>query len=128
MKANDGERLVRKPEKHIRHLVLNARDLPALLAFDLTFVTGSSVRNATGQIEEAGLQQMPRCLTASKARALVCMADAEFRIQVIKMKVNLKGNDSVTMVNDYAPTSSVENENVEQFYDDIKRALADSNS
>ena len=34
-------------EKHIRHLVLNARDLPASLAFDLTFVTGSSVGNAT---------------------------------------------------------------------------------
>ena len=38
---------VRKSEKHIRHLVLNARDLPASLAFDLTFVTGSRVGNAT---------------------------------------------------------------------------------
>ena len=47
MKTNDGERLVRKPEKHIRHLVLNARDLPRHLAFDLTFATGSSVGNAT---------------------------------------------------------------------------------
>ena len=43
----DGERLVRKPEKHIRHLVLNARDLPRHLAFDLALETGSSVGNAT---------------------------------------------------------------------------------
>ena len=34
-------------KKHIRHLVLNARDLPASLAFDVTFVTGTSVGNAT---------------------------------------------------------------------------------
>ena len=47
MKTNDGERLVRKPEKHIRHLVLNARDLPRHLAFDLALETGSSVDNAT---------------------------------------------------------------------------------
>ena len=47
MKTNDGERLVKKPEKRIRHLVLNARDLPRHLAFDLTFKTGSSVGNAT---------------------------------------------------------------------------------
>ena len=47
MKTNDGERLVRKPEKHIRHLVLNARDLPHHLAFDLALETGSSVGNAT---------------------------------------------------------------------------------
>ena len=47
MKTNDGERLVRKPEKHIRHLVLNARDLPRHLVFDLTLATGSSVGNAT---------------------------------------------------------------------------------
>ena len=30
-----------------------------------------------------GLQQMFCCLTASTARALLCMADAEFEIQVI---------------------------------------------
>ena len=47
MKTNDGERLEQKPEKHIRHLVLNARDLPRHLAFDLTFETGSCVGNAT---------------------------------------------------------------------------------
>ena len=47
MKTNDGERLVRKPEKHMRHLVLNARDLPCHLPFDLTLETGSSVGNAT---------------------------------------------------------------------------------
>ena len=34
-------------KKHIRHLVLNARALPRHLAFDLAFVTGSSVGNAT---------------------------------------------------------------------------------
>ena len=37
MKTNDGERLVRKPEKHIRHLVLNVRNLSHHLAFDLAF-------------------------------------------------------------------------------------------
>ena len=47
MKTNDRERLVRKTEKHIRYLALNAWDLPAPLAFDLAFVTGSSVGNAT---------------------------------------------------------------------------------
>ena len=47
MKTNDGERLVRKPEKHIHHLVLNTRDLPRHLAFDLALETGSSVGNAT---------------------------------------------------------------------------------
>ena len=47
MKTNDCERLVRKPEKHVRHLVLNARDLPRHLAFNLAFVTGSRVGNAT---------------------------------------------------------------------------------
>ena len=34
-------------------------------------------------IEWAGLQQMFCCLTASTARALLCMADVEFRIQVM---------------------------------------------
>ena len=43
MKTNDGERLVQKTEKHIHQLVLNARDLPASLAFDLTFVTGGLI-------------------------------------------------------------------------------------
>ena len=47
MKTNDRERLVRKPEKHSCHLVLNVRDLPASLAFNLAFITGSSVGNAT---------------------------------------------------------------------------------
>ena len=47
MKTNDRERLVRKTQKHIRHLVLNAKDQPAPLTFDLAFVTGSSVGNAT---------------------------------------------------------------------------------
>ena len=39
--------LYERRKKHIRHLLLNARDLPAHLAFDLAFVTGSSVGNAT---------------------------------------------------------------------------------
>ena len=47
MKTNDRERVVRKTEKHIRHLVLDARDLPAPLAFDLAFVTVSRVGKAT---------------------------------------------------------------------------------
>ena len=34
-------------------------------------------------VEGAGLQQMFCCLTAITARALLCMADAEFGIQVI---------------------------------------------
>ena len=33
--------------------------------------------------EGAGLQQMFCCLTASTARTLPCMADAEFRVQVV---------------------------------------------
>ena len=48
--------------------------------------------------------------------------------RVIKMKVNLQGKDSVTVINAYAPTSSAEDEKVEQFYDDIERAMADSDS
>ena len=34
-------------------------------------------------VERAGLQQTFSCLTASTAKALLCMADAEFRIQVM---------------------------------------------
>ena len=34
-------------------------------------------------VDRAGLQQMLCCLIASTARALLCMADAQFRIQVI---------------------------------------------
>ena len=34
-------------------------------------------------VERAGLQQMFCCLTTSTSRALFCMADAEFRIQVM---------------------------------------------
>ena len=47
MKTNDHERLVRKTEKHIRHLVLNARDLFPSLAFLPHIRAGSSVGNAT---------------------------------------------------------------------------------
>ena len=41
---------------------------------------------------------------------------------------SLQGKDSVTVINAYAPTSSVEDSKVEQFYDDIERAMADSDS
>ena len=44
------------------------------------------------------------------------------------MKVNLHRKDSVTVINVYAPTSSAEDEKVEQFYDDVERAIADSDS
>ena len=44
------------------------------------------------------------------------------------MKVNLQGNVSVRVTNAYAPTSSAENEKVEQFYDDIARTMADSDT
>ena len=44
------------------------------------------------------------------------------------MEINLQGKDSVTVINAYAPTSSAEDEKVEQFYDDIERAMADSDS
>ena len=39
------------------------------------------------------------------------------------MEVNLHGKDSVTVTNAYAPTSSAEDVKVEQFYDDIERAM-----
>ena len=44
------------------------------------------------------------------------------------MKVKLQEKDSVTVTNAYAPTYSVEDEKVEQFYDDIERAKDDSDS
>ena len=44
------------------------------------------------------------------------------------MDVNLQVKDSVTVINAYAPTSNVEDEKVEQFYDDTERAMDDSNS
>ena len=47
---------------------------------------------------------------------------------VIKMDINLQGKDSVTVINAYAPTSSAEDEKVEQCYDDIERTMADSDS
>ena len=39
--------LYESQKKHIRHLVLSVRDLPRHLAFDLAFIIGSSVGNAT---------------------------------------------------------------------------------
>ena len=44
------------------------------------------------------------------------------------MEINLQGKDSVTVINAYAPTSSVEGDKVEQCYDGIDRAMADSDS
>ena len=50
--------------------------------------------------------------------------------KVIKMEINIQGKDSVTVINAYAPTStfSAEDEKVEQFHDDVERAVADSDS
>ena len=44
------------------------------------------------------------------------------------MEVNLQGKYSVTMINAYAPTYSAEDGKVEQFYDDIERAMAHNDS
>ena len=44
------------------------------------------------------------------------------------MKVNIQEKDSVKVINSYAPASSAEDEKVKQFYDDIGRAMADSDS
>ena len=44
------------------------------------------------------------------------------------MEINLQGKESVTVINAYAPTSSAEDEKVEQFYNDIKRTMAVSDS
>ena len=55
-----------------------------------------------------------------------CVADFKtYSNSVIKMKA---GKDSVTVINAYAQTSSAEDEEVEQFYNDIERAMADSDS
>ena len=48
--------------------------------------------------------------------------------RAIKMEVNRHGKDSITMINAYATTSRAEEEKVEQFYYDIERTMADSNS
>ena len=44
------------------------------------------------------------------------------------MEVNIQGKDSVTVINAYTPTFSAEDEKVEQFYNDIERAMAYSDS
>ena len=44
------------------------------------------------------------------------------------MEVNLQGKDSVTVINAYAPTSSAEDEKMEQSDDDNEKAMADSDS
>ena len=48
--------------------------------------------------------------------------------RVIDMEIDLKGDASVTVINPHAPTSSTKDEKVEQFHDDIERAMADSDS
>ena len=58
-----------------------------------------------------------------------CVTDFKiYSNRVIKMEINLQGKDSVTVINAYAQTSSVEDEKVEQFYDDIERAMANNDS
>ena len=44
------------------------------------------------------------------------------------MKVNQQRKDSVIVINAYVPKSNAEDEKVEEFYDDIERAMADSDS
>ena len=44
------------------------------------------------------------------------------------MEINLLGKDSVTVINAYTPTPSAEDEKVDHFYDNIERAMADSDS
>ena len=44
------------------------------------------------------------------------------------MEINLQGKDSVTVMNAYAATSCAEDDKVKQFFDDIERAMADSDS
>ena len=47
-----------------------------------------------------------------------CVTDCKtYSNRAIKMEINLQGKDSVTVINAYAPTSSAEDEKVEQFYD-----------
>ena len=41
------------------------------------------------------------------------------------MKVNVQVKDSVIVINAYASISGAEDEKVEQFYDDIERAMID---
>ena len=54
-----------------------------------------------------------------------CVTDFKtYSNRVIKMARNLQGKYSVSVINANAPTSSAD----EQFYDDIERAMADSDS
>ena len=48
--------------------------------------------------------------------------------RVIKTEIYLQGIESVIVVNANSPTSSAEDERVKQLYDDIERAMADSDS
>ena len=44
------------------------------------------------------------------------------------MEIHIQDKDSVPAINAYAPTCSVEDEKVEQFYYYIERTMADSDS
>ena len=58
-----------------------------------------------------------------------CVADVKaYTNRLIKTEVSVQGKDSVAVINAYAQTSSAEHEKVEQFYDDIERAMADSDT
>ena len=56
-----------------------------------------------------------------------CVPDCKtYSNRVIKMKVNLHGKGSATVINAHAPTTNVGEEKVEQFYNDTERAMANS--
>ena len=58
-----------------------------------------------------------------------CVTDFKtYSNRMIKMGISLQGKDSVSAIHAYAPISSAEDENMEQVYDDIERAMADSDS
>ena len=58
-----------------------------------------------------------------------CVTDFKtYSNREIKMEVNLQEKDSVTLINANASTSSAEDEKMKQFYDDVERAMTDSDS
>ena len=58
-----------------------------------------------------------------------CVTDLKTYLnRMLKMEANLHDNDSVSVINAYTQTSSVEDAQAEQYYDDIERAMADSDS
>ena len=71
-----------------------------------------------GKTEGLAFLIHPKCTTDFKT----------YSNRVIKMELILQGKDSVTVINAFVPTSGAEDEKVEQFYDDIERAMAYSDS